>query len=254
MVNFGNDWDEVLAGEFDKEYYLKLRAFLKSEYSTRTIYPDMYDIFNALKYTPYKNVRAVILGQDPYHGPGQAHGLCFSVQKGVAPPPSLVNIFKEIKSDLGIDKSAILSQIEAGGKRRKAREEREQLKNLEAGISARLDKVNPVRRDNPRAAKAEETLIFILYHNPDKAKTIKELMSPEKMISDFSRRLYTGLMDMIDEGSAPSLSPLGQFFSPEEMSHCARIINSSIKKILRRVKSLEVYSQSGFSPIQSSVL
>ncbi|MBQ2721147.1 MAG: uracil-DNA glycosylase [Clostridia bacterium] len=103
MVNFGNDWDEVLAGEFDKEYYLKLRAFLKSEYSTRTIYPDMYDIFNALKYTPYKNVRAVILGQDPYHGPGQAHGLCFSVKKGIQPPPSLVNIFKEQHDDLGID-------------------------------------------------------------------------------------------------------------------------------------------------------
>ena len=96
MVNFGNDWDEVLAGEFEKDYYLKLRSFLKSEYSTHTVYPDMYDIFNALKLTPYKNVRAVILGQDPYHGPGQAHGLCFSVKKGIQPPPSLVNIYKEI--------------------------------------------------------------------------------------------------------------------------------------------------------------
>ena len=102
MVHIGNSWDEVLKGEFDQEYYLKLRDFLKSEYSTRIIYPDMYDIFNALKFTPYEKVRAVILGQDPYHEPGQAHGLCFSVKKGVQPPPSLMNIYKEMQADLGI--------------------------------------------------------------------------------------------------------------------------------------------------------
>ena len=102
MVHIGNSWDEVLKGEFDQEYYLKLREFLKSEYSTRIIYPDMYDIFNALKFTPYEKVRAVILGQDPYHEPGQAHGLCFSVKKGVQPPPSLMNIYKEMQADLGI--------------------------------------------------------------------------------------------------------------------------------------------------------
>ena len=103
MVHFGNSWDEVLKGEFDKEYYLKLREFLKAEYSSRVIYPDMYNIFHALQATPYEKVKVVILGQDPYHEPGQAHGLCFSVQKGVAPPPSLVNIFKELKGELGID-------------------------------------------------------------------------------------------------------------------------------------------------------
>ena len=102
MVHIGNSWDEVLKGEFDQEYYLKLREFLKSEYSTRIIYPDMYDIFNALKFTPYEKVRAVILGQDSYHEPGQAHGLCFSVKKGVQPPPSLMNIYKEMQADLGI--------------------------------------------------------------------------------------------------------------------------------------------------------
>lgn len=106
MVHIGNSWDEKLSGEFDKEYYLQLREFLKEEYSTRIVYPDMYDIFNALKYTPYEDVRAVILGQDPYHEPGQAHGLCFSVQKGVQTPPSLVNIFRELKDDLGIDPPA----------------------------------------------------------------------------------------------------------------------------------------------------
>lgn len=102
MVHIGNSWDEILEGEFDKEYYLKLRQFLIGEYKSRVIYPDMYDIFNALKFTPYEKVKAVILGQDPYHQPGQAHGLCFSVQKGVPQPPSLVNIFKELADDLGI--------------------------------------------------------------------------------------------------------------------------------------------------------
>lgn len=103
MVNIGNEWDELLKGEFDKEYYLKLRQFLISEYSQYRIYPNMYNIFNALKYTSYSDGKAVILGQDPYHQPGQAHGLCFSVQKGTPQPPSLQNIFKELKSDLGID-------------------------------------------------------------------------------------------------------------------------------------------------------
>ena len=101
MVHLENDWDEVLAGEFDKEYYLRLREFLKKEYFSTQIYPSMYDIFNALKATPYREVRAVILGQDPYHGPGQAHGMCFSVKKGVRTPPSLQNIFKELQADLG---------------------------------------------------------------------------------------------------------------------------------------------------------
>lgn len=102
MVNIGNEWDNILKGEFEKEYYLNLREFLKREYFTYHIFPNMYDIFNALKYTSYSDVKAVIIGQDPYHGAGQAHGLCFSVQKGVAVPPSLQNIYKEIYEDLGI--------------------------------------------------------------------------------------------------------------------------------------------------------
>ncbi len=102
MVNLGNEWDKVLEGEFDKEYYLKLRQFLKEEYTYHTIYPNMYDIFNALKYTSYSDVKVVILGQDPYHGPNQAHGLSFSVQKGIMPPPSLVNIYKEIENEFGV--------------------------------------------------------------------------------------------------------------------------------------------------------
>ena len=103
MVCFGNDWDTVLAGEFEKEYYLKLREFLKSEYIEKNypVYPPMNDIFNALKRTAYKDVKVVIIGQDPYHGPNQAHGLCFSVQKGVDIPPSLKNIYKELADDIG---------------------------------------------------------------------------------------------------------------------------------------------------------
>ena len=96
-----NDWNDYLAGEFEKEYYQKLRKFLISEYHTRTIYPDMYDIFNALHYTSYHDTKVVILGQDPYHGKDQAHGLSFSVRKGVAIPPSLLNIYKELHDDLG---------------------------------------------------------------------------------------------------------------------------------------------------------
>lgn len=102
MVNIGNDWDNILADEWEKPYYKKLRAFLKNEYATQTIYPDMNDIFNALKYTSFEDTRVVIIGQDPYHGFGQAHGLCFSVKQGVTPPPSLKNIFKELNSDLGV--------------------------------------------------------------------------------------------------------------------------------------------------------
>lgn len=102
MVHLGNDWDEILAGEFQKEYYLRLRQILKQEYCTQTIYPSMYDLFNALRFTPCSQVKAVIIGQDPYYGPGQAHGLSFSVQKGVPIPPSLQNIFKELQDDLGV--------------------------------------------------------------------------------------------------------------------------------------------------------
>lgn len=100
MVQLGNSWDRLLADQFAAPYYQELRSFLKREYAAQTIYPSMYDIFNALKKTPYERVRAVILGQDPYHQPGQAHGLCFSVQKGVVPPPSLKNIYKELQAEL----------------------------------------------------------------------------------------------------------------------------------------------------------
>ena len=96
-----NDWQNLLDDEFERDYYLKLRKFLINEYRTKTIYPNMHDIFNALHYAEFKNVKVVILGQDPYHGPDQAHGLSFSVKPEVAAPPSLMNIYKELNSDLG---------------------------------------------------------------------------------------------------------------------------------------------------------
>lgn len=101
MVNIGNKWDEILKDEFHQSYYLRLREFLKKEYSEQTIYPSMYDIFNAFKYTDFDDVKVVILGQDPYHGEGEAHGLAFSVKKGIAIPPSLRNIYRELHDSLG---------------------------------------------------------------------------------------------------------------------------------------------------------
>ena len=100
MISFNNNWDDILKDEFDKQYYLELREFLIKEYKSHLIYPDKYKIFEALKLTDYEDVKIVILGQDPYHGPNQAHGLAFSVSIGVPIPPSLLNIYKELERDI----------------------------------------------------------------------------------------------------------------------------------------------------------
>lgn len=100
MILFKNDWQDLLEHEIEKEYFLNLQQFLTQEYQTKTVYPSQKDIFNALHYTAYKDVAVVILGQDPYHGPNQAHGLSFSVKPSIKPPPSLVNIYKELKDDV----------------------------------------------------------------------------------------------------------------------------------------------------------
>ena len=105
MQPLGGGWDELLAPLFSDERYLKIREFLKHEYSHYTVYPDMYDLYNCFRYTPLDQLKVVLLGQDPYHEPNQAHGLCFSVQKGVKLPPSLVNIYRELQNDLGIPPS-----------------------------------------------------------------------------------------------------------------------------------------------------
>ena len=102
MIDLG-DWKEPLAPLFADERYLQIRAFLKREYSEHVIFPDMYDIFNCFRFTPFQSVKVVLLGQDPYHNEGQAHGLCVSVKDGVQKPPSLENMLKELKADLGYD-------------------------------------------------------------------------------------------------------------------------------------------------------
>ena len=102
MQPLGGGWDELLAPLFTDERYTKIRNFLKYEYTTQTIYPSMYDLYNCFRLTPVDQIKCVILGQDPYHEPNQAHGLCFSVKPGVPLPPSLQNIYKEIQTDLNI--------------------------------------------------------------------------------------------------------------------------------------------------------
>lgn len=101
MVKITEEWDEILKDEFSSPSYLELREFLKAEYSTRTVYPSMYDIFNSMKLTPFRGIKVVLIGQDPYHEEGQAMGLSFSVPKGIPLPPSLINIFKEIEDETG---------------------------------------------------------------------------------------------------------------------------------------------------------
>ena len=101
MINLGGGWDEALAPLFASEKYNAIREFLKKEYAYHTVYPDMYDIYNCFRYTPLSEVKVILLGQDPYHNVGQAHGLCFSVREGIPQPPSLINIFKELHDDLG---------------------------------------------------------------------------------------------------------------------------------------------------------
>lgn len=171
MVNFNNDWDKILDGEFDKDYYVRLKQFLINEYKTCRIYPSMYDIFNAMKLTAYNDVKCVIIGQDPYHGEGQAHGLSFSVRQGVAPPPSLLNIFKEIKNDVGIDNSGKHGDL---------------TKWAENGVLL-LNSVLTVRANQPRSHrgmgweqftteiitllnKREKPMVFLLWGNDAKQK------------------------------------------------------------------------------------
>jgi uracil-DNA glycosylase len=103
LAVLNNGWETLLAEEFEKDYYQQLREFLKEKYASETVFPEKNDIFNALRFTDYEDVKVVILGQDPYHGPGQAHGLSFSVKPGVPLPPSLRNIFKELHADLGCE-------------------------------------------------------------------------------------------------------------------------------------------------------
>lgn len=138
MFKITKNWYELLKDEFEKPYFKNLQAFLTEEYNTHTIYPQAENIFNALNYCKYEDVNVMIIGQDPYHQPGQAHGLSFSVQDGVALPPSLKNIFKEIENDLDI------TPINSGNLIRWAKQ----------GVLL-LNTVLTVRRDQPNSHKGK---------------------------------------------------------------------------------------------------
>lgn len=232
-VNIGNDWDALLAGEFKKEYYLKLREFLRDEYSaemaarsrgdrSKDIYPDMNDIFNALKAVPYSGVKAVILGQDPYHEPGQAHGMCFSVKPGVQIPPSLVNIYKELWSDLGIEPAGtgyLQSWAEQG------------VLLLNTVLTVRTHRANSHRgkgweiltdRIIELLNEREQPMVFMLWGGNARSK----------------KALITNPRHLIIESAHPSpLSASGGFFGSRPFSRCnAFLEKNGIEPIDWRVK------------------
>ncbi len=165
MIHFENDWEEILEDEFKKPYYRELREKLKDEYRHGTVYPDMYDLYNAFHSTAFKDVKVVILGQDPYHGPGQAHGLSFSVLPGTKIPPSLKNIYKELEADIGctpVDHGYLKSWADQG------------VFLLNSSLSVRAGQANShkdlgwetftdevIRKLNDR----EEPVVFILWGN-----------------------------------------------------------------------------------------
>lgn len=212
MVELNNDWDLLLKDEFSKQYYLDLRKKLIVEYKTQQIFPDMYDIFNALRYTPYSKVKAVIIGQDPYHNIGQAHGLSFSVRKGVAPPPSLINIFKEIKSDIGTDNLGRHGEL---------------IRWAENGVLL-LNSVLTVRANQPRSHRnigweiftdnvikllnqRETPIVFLLWGNDAKAK----------------EKLITNPNHLILKAAHPSpLSAFNGFFGCRHFSKTNEFLNS----------------------------
>ncbi len=177
MIDLG-DWKEPLAPLFADERYKKIREFLKYEYSHYIVYPDMYDLYNCFRYTPYSEVKAVLLGQDPYHNEGQAHGLCFSVKDGVPKPPSLENMLKELKDDLGFPppKSGNLTKWAKEGVLllNTALTVREHQANSHAncGWSWFTDSVIEL------LSREKEHLVFILWGNNARRK--RELIDPKK--------------------------------------------------------------------------
>ena len=176
----GNDWDKVLAGEYQKEYFLKIKDKVRDEYNHKIIFPPAKDVFKAFRMTSYKDTRVVILGQDPYHGEGEANGLCFSVNVGIKMPPSLKNIYKELYDDLGIQRtSSDLSDWASSG-------------------VLLLNSVLTVEKDKPASHKfigweeftdsvikilneKEEPVVFILWGNFAKSK-LKYITNPKHLI------------------------------------------------------------------------
>ena len=208
---FSNDWQEILGGEFGKSYYRELREFLKEEYAKETIYPVKENIWNAFEHTAYQDVKAVILGQDPYHGPNQAHGLSFSVQPGITHPPSLRNIFKELEEDVGCEKpvDGTLTKWSDQGVLmlntvltvRKGQAHSHQKKGWEQFTDEVIRKLS----------EREEPVIFILWGKP--AQTKKRLIDTERH-------------DIIE---APHPSPLSAhrgFFGSQPFSKVNKLLQS----------------------------
>ncbi|MFK8794162.1 uracil-DNA glycosylase [Planococcus plakortidis] len=208
---FSNDWQEILEEEFGKSYYRELREFLKEEYAKETVYPVKENIWNAFEHTAYQDVKAVILGQDPYHGPNQAHGLSFSVQPGIAHPPSLRNIFKELEDDIGCEKpvDGTLTKWSDQGVLmlntvltvRKGQAHSHQKKGWEQFTDEVIRKLS----------EREEPVIFILWGKP--AQTKKRLIDTERH-------------DIIE---APHPSPLSAhrgFFGSKPFSKVNKLLQS----------------------------
>ncbi|ANU20251.1 uracil-DNA glycosylase [Planococcus plakortidis] len=208
---FSNDWQEILEEEFGKSYYRELREFLKEEYAKETVYPVKENIWNAFEHTAYQDVKAVILGQDPYHGPNQAHGLSFSVQPGIAHPPSLRNIFKELEDDIGCGKpvDGTLTKWSDQGVLmlntvltvRKGQAHSHQKKGWEQFTDEVIRKLS----------EREEPVIFILWGKP--AQTKKRLIDTERH-------------DIIE---APHPSPLSAhrgFFGSKPFSKVNKLLQS----------------------------
>lgn len=208
---FSNDWQEILEEEFGKSYYRELREFLKEEYAKETVYPVKENIWNAFEHTAYQDAKVVILGQDPYHGPNQAHGLSFSVQPGIAHPPSLRNIFKELEDDIGCGKpvDGTLTKWSDQGVLmlntvltvRKGQAHSHQKKGWEQFTDEVIRKLS----------EREEPVIFILWGKP--AQTKKRLIDTERH-------------DIIE---APHPSPLSAhrgFFGSKPFSKVNKLLQS----------------------------
>ena len=194
MVKITEEWDEILKEEFNSPSYLELRNFLKSEYSNHTVYPPMYDIFNSMKHTAFKDVKVVLLGQDPYHNEGQAMGLSFSVPDGIIKPPSLVNMFKELKKDL-----EIIFCISAGDiERNKTRSD--------YGITYDIEILRLIEKfieENPspyyKGFKTQATVVEFAPHETSKAFALEKFCEMNDMSLEEKGKyyqLYTGAFEL----------------------------------------------------------
>ncbi len=219
----GNKWDEILKDEFEKTYFKELMEFVDNEYKTKTIYPYFPNVFNALKYTDYDDVKVVIIGQDPYHGMGEAHGLSFSVLEGVTKPPSLRNIFKELKDDLGIDEPKY-GNLEAWTKE---------------GVML-LNAVLTVEKDKPASHQGKGWETF----TDEVIKKINEKTEPVVFLlwGSFARskkELITNPKHCIIESAHPSpFSAYKGFFGTKPFSKTNEFLkNNSIKEINWEIKN-----------------